>query len=166
LTRNTTTRATDNAPDLPGETAIELLEEQDGLYARLETLAVRQHRLIFGDDPGRLLVLLAERRQLTEGLSRIAERLAPARTKWSAYREGLTTAQQDLADRLLSQTQGRLRRLMEGDTEDARLLSLQTSRAGEGLREHFSRSQAIQAYQGRGAAVGSRFDRPGEESET
>lgn len=128
------------------EFTMALLREQDLLYSRLECLAERQHELIGGDSPEQLLSVLAQRAEVSQGLARIAEKLAPSRANWAAHRNRFDEAQRIEADRLLSLTQGRLSRLMAGDERDVRLLSVRAGRVGEELRASFRYGRAVEAY--------------------
>jgi hypothetical protein len=128
------------------EFTMALLREQDVLYSRLERLAERQHGLIGGDSPEQLLSVLTERAEVSRGLARIAEKLAPSRANWAAHRNRFNDAQRIEADRLLSMTRGRLSRLMAGDERDVRLLSVRAGRVGEELRTSFRHGRAVEAY--------------------
>ena len=125
---------------------LNLLREQSALYARLESFAGRQRALITGDDPARLLLLLADRQRLSSELARIATTLGPVRREWSTYRARLTAAQRQEADQLLSDATVRLRRIIEGDERDARILSVRKEAAAQTLRAVHSTGKAIMAY--------------------
>jgi hypothetical protein len=128
------------------EEALVLLREQDVLYAKLERFAARQRTLVTGDDPGPLLSLLADRQRLSTELAGIARRLEPVRRAWATYRERLTQPQRIEADRLLEDAAQRLRRVIESDEQDARLLSIRKESAGATLRATHAAGFAIDAY--------------------
>ena len=131
-----------------------LLREQAGLYARLETLANRQRSLVTGDEVGPLLMLLADRQKLSESLVQIGHRLAPIRRDWSACRERLEPSQRVEAERLIGEARDRLRRIMQMDEQDARVLAARKETAAKTLQAAHSTSQAAQAYRGPRAAAG------------
>lgn len=113
----------DGAVETPEE-VLGLLREQSALYARLESFAARQRFLVRAEDTSPLLTLLAGRQRLSADLTRLATRLAPVRRSWSAFRERFSSSQRAEADGLISDVTRRLRRLIESDENDARLLSL------------------------------------------
>lgn len=139
--------ATDEYATIPpfGE-SLALLREQDSLYARLEELASRQRLLIRRDDPSPLLTVLADRQRLATQLLQIAERLEPVRRSWPDYRAGLSAAEQQEADCLVGRTQARLRRMLEGDENDARWLAARKQTVSDRLRSIHNTGEAIQAY--------------------
>ncbi len=123
-----------------------LLREQASLYSKLDSLSTRQRSLVTGDDVGPLLTLLADRQRLSERLTRIAERLAPVRRDWGTYRDWLTPAQREEADRLLGESGQRLRRVIECDEHDARVLSGRKEAAARALRTTHATGRAVAAY--------------------
>jgi len=134
-----------------------LLREQASLYSKLDSLSMRQRSLVTGDDVGSLLRLLADRQRLSERLTRIAERLAPARQNWAAYRDWLAPAEREEADRLLGESGQRLRRVIQCDEEDARVLSGRKEAAARALRATHATGRAVAAY-GVEARPAGRFD--------
>ncbi len=140
-------------PDSP-ENVLDLLRRQDSLYTKLESVSSRQRSLITEDDVGPLLTLLMDRRKVSDQLHRLAGRLAPIRREWDGYRDRFTPAQRAEADRLLSQTGQRLRRLIQDDEQNAMVLSGRKQAVAEALRTTHSTSQAILAYR-------APADRPG-----
>ena len=142
------TTAIDNTacpPETPEEILL-LLREQIPLLARLESCASKQRSLITGDDTGSLLSLLADRRKISSKLADIGSRLEPIRREWAVHRERFTPAQRDDADRLLTDIQERLARVMTSDEQDARLLAARKQASAETLRTTHSMGQAISAY--------------------
>ncbi len=132
--------------DYEADEVLRLLREQVALYTRLESFADRQRMLVSGDDPGRLLPLLADRQKLSLELRRVATRLEPVRRNWSGYRARLTPPQRREADHLLNDARARLGRVIEGDERDARILSVRKEAAAQTLRAIHSTGQAITAY--------------------
>ncbi|MGB2986682.1 MAG: flagellar export chaperone FlgN [Phycisphaerae bacterium] len=128
------------------EDVLGLLREQASLYVKLETLAVRQQSLVTAEDAGPLLMLLADRQKLLERLAGLATRLEPVRRRWAAYRERLSNPQRAEADRLWEEVRRRLRRIIESDEQDARVLSARKQSVAKALCTTHSTSQAISAY--------------------
>jgi len=140
-----------------GDNVLELLRLQASLYARLEQFATSQRSLVRDEDAGPLLSLLADRQRLSAELTRVASRLATARGEWPAYRESLSPAERVEADDLLRGASASLRRVIESDEQDARLLSIRKERVKRELRETQTMGHAISAYGSRNApASGSR----------
>ncbi len=123
-----------------------LLRAQHAMYAALESLARRQRSLISGEHTGLLLTALADRQKLSGKLKAIAEKLEPVRRDWAASRECLSPSQRDEADRLVRETQAYLRRVIERDEEDTRLLSVRRQAAARALGAAHATGQAISAY--------------------
>lgn len=140
------------------EDILALLRDQILLYAKLESYASRQRSLITGDDVSSLLSLLANRQRISADLACIASRLEPVRRRWATYRQAFTPRQREEADGLLSEIHEHLRRVIDSDEQDARLLAARKQATAEALRATHSTSQAISAY--RTGSVGSdRLDR-------
>lgn len=118
---NVATAIANEAIEKPEE-ILGLLREQSALYARLESFAARQRSLVRADDTALLLSLLADRQRLAVELTRLATRLAPVRRGWSAFRERFSSTQRTEADGLISDVTQRLRRVIESDEKDARVL--------------------------------------------
>ena len=144
-----TMRSVDDTPGVMPDLAdgvLDLLREQASLYAKLESMATRQRSLVTEDDVGPLLGLLADRQRLSDQLTKLSTRLTPVRREWETYRRCLSPTQQDEADRLLSDAGGRLRRIIESDEQDARVLSGRKQAVATALQATHSTSQALQAY--------------------
>ena len=115
------------------------------------------------DDTRPLLALLADRQKLSTELTRIAGRLAPVRRDWAAFRDSLSPPQKTEADGLVEEAAQRLRRLIESDERDARLLSIRKRVTGDALRATHATGQAMSAYRMRseraagGGATGRGF---------
>jgi hypothetical protein len=125
---------------------LELLRVQARLYARLESFASRQRTLVTGDDVGPLLSLLADRQRLSEQMAHLGEALKPIRRDWQAYREALAPPDRSEADRLLGETEERLKRMIESDEHDARVLSVRKQAVARTLRATHASGQAVSAY--------------------
>ena len=129
-----------------GNEGLDLLRAQAALYERLERLAVRQRSFIDHEDAGMLLRLLADRQTLSQTLLDVATQLEPIRREWRPFRRRLTPSQQEEADALLAETEGRLRRVIEGDEHDARLLAARKESIAVNLRTAVCKSRALDAY--------------------
>ena len=144
-----TTTAHATATELPWRRTADvlgLLRHQAALFARIEQFASRQRSLVRADDVGPLLSLLADRQRLSAELNGIAARLAPVRADWATFRGTLTDLQRAEADDLLRDTSRRLRRVIEGDEGDARLLSVKKQTVAGELRAMHATGQALSAY--------------------
>jgi hypothetical protein len=138
------------------EEILGLLREQSVLYGRLESFAARQRSLVRAEETAPLLSLLADRQRLSVELTRLARRLEPVRRGWSAFRERFTAAQREEADGLISEVTRRLRKVIESDEKDARVLSVRKQSVASSLQATHSVGQAISAYRlPAGAAAGS-----------
>jgi len=126
---------------------LELLRLQAALYAKLESFATRQRTLVTGDDVSPLLALLADRQRLSEQMAKLGEVLKPVRRDWQAVRETLAPADRAEAERLLEETEAHLKRMIEGDEHDARVLSVRKEAIARTLRATHTTSQAVSAYQ-------------------
>ncbi len=126
--------------------ALRLLRAEASLYERLEQCSQRQRSLVAEENVGPLLNLLAERRRLADELTRIGEALAPIKRGWSAFRARLSPDQQREAKALIESSRASLRRLIERDEEDARILMARKQAAARALRETQASSAALSAY--------------------
>jgi hypothetical protein len=132
-------------PETPEE-VLALLRAEIPLYEKLESYASRQRSCITKDDTGLLLSLLADRQKISTELARLTARLEPVRRNWSCCRERFAPAQRDEADRLLTEIHGHLKRVMESDEEDARLLVARKKAAADVLQATHSTGRAVSAY--------------------
>ncbi len=136
---------------------MELLRNQSRLFERLEGFADRQRSLVAEDDPRPLLALLADRQKLAKELTQIAVQLSAIRKNWATFREGLATNEKAEADGLVDEATRRLRRVIEGDERDSRLLQVKKRITSDALRATRATSEAITAYRlpisGRNEAV-------------
>jgi len=123
-----------------------LLREQAVLYGRLEAYSRRQRQLVSEDDVGPLLTLLAERQKLSQELTMIASRLAPARHEWSVFRKRLTPEQQKEADTLIEAAGVGLRKVIAEDEQDARVLSGRRQVVAGTLQSAHTTGAALSAY--------------------
>lgn len=137
---------TNDTPGSASADVLALLREQCSLYEQLESLARRQHGLVTKEDVSELLSLLAKRQKLSERLHGVATKLAPTRRDWVAFRETLSAAERIEADRLLGDAENRLRRVIEADEQDARVLSGRKQAVAASLRATHVTDGALSAY--------------------
>ena len=150
-------RATIDPDDRDVATAISLLREEAGLYDNLEELARRQRDYVAADDATRLLTVLVDRRKLSDDLQRIGQHLSPVRRSWEAYRKRLSESQRSEVEGLIGKTANCLKRIMERDEEDVRVLSARKEMVAVGLRATHVSGEALAAY----GAPGMDRSRPG-----
>ncbi len=127
-----------------------MLREQAALYGRLEAFAGKQRALVTQEDTAPLLSLLGSRQRLSVDLQRLATRLEPVRRAWGRFRERFTPDQRREADALLTDIRVRLKRVMERDAEDARVLSGRKQSISGALNATRAAGQAMSAYRASG----------------
>jgi len=149
---NVATVVANEAVEKPDE-ILGLLREQSALYARLESFAARQRLLVREEDTAPLLSLLADRQRLSAELTHLATRLSCARRGWATFRERFSTSQRTEADALVSDAAQRLRRVIESDETDARILSVRKHSVAADLHAAHRVGQAIGAYRPPGGAT-------------
>lgn len=123
-----------------------LMRTQAALYERLDALTANQRSLIAADDTSALLEHLSRRKKIVEALSQIAGRLAPVRHDWSAVRRRCSEGEGEEADRLIADVEIRLRRMIQRDEEDVRVLSARKQAVSQTLRAAHTTGQALTAY--------------------
>ncbi len=138
-------------PDAPTVVAeisevLSLMRTQATLYERLDTLTANQRSLIAADDTSTLLAHLSQRKKVVDALSQIAGRLAPVRHDWPAVRRRFSEGEGAEADRLIADVEKRLRRMIQRDEEDVRVLSARKQAVSQTLRAAHATGQALTAY--------------------
>lgn len=123
-----------------------MLRKQASLYTRLEDYARKQRHLVAGEDAAPLLAVLAERQRLSSELAELGSSLAPVRGRWEKFRGELSAADRGEADRLVAETAACLRRVIESDEQDARLLSARRSLTARQLQTTHAGGSAMAAY--------------------
>ena len=101
---------------------------------------------------------MAERQKLVVELADVGRQLAPARREWATLRQNLCDADREEADGLLEQSRQCLSRILEGDEEDARCLSLRKQVIRRDLQNSRSAGAAVGAYRTGMALAGRRLD--------
>lgn len=141
-----------------GAELLDNLRMQVGLYEALETLSQKQRELVSHQDTAPLLSLLATRQRLTNKLHELGERINPARRQWDDVKSSLGEAQKSEAETLLEKVRGHLRRLIEQDESDARMLSARRQTVGNALGAVRQNRSAIGAYRKEAGSGATRLD--------
>ena len=131
-----------------GPRLMDLFGRQLGLYRRLEQLADVQRKVIEIDDTRPLLQLLSERQKLTTALAELNAEITPYRERWSEVRQTLSAADGAALDGLVRETGDRLRRILENDAADTRLLAAKKNRMAQSLGELETGRRTLSAYGG------------------
>lgn len=140
------------------EEVLGLLDKQVTLYGELETLADKQSQLLGEDDATPLLKVLACRQRLTVALQDLAQRMAPFRAEWQRVKEAMNARQRESAESMVLQVNERLRRLIERDERDVRMLAARRRTVGAALDQLKCGQSTVQAYGQPVAAGHSNFD--------
>lgn len=144
--------------DRPEERIAMLLTEQRDLYRQLSRLADQQRGLITGDDPERLLAVLAERQRLIERLTAIGRELKPLQANWRHLRENLTAQQVDRIDALVNEVNALLSEILKRDEADTALLSARKSETSQAIGTVQAGRRAGSAYAAAGTGQNSGID--------
>jgi len=123
-----------------------LLKRQRDLYVQLGRLAEGQRSMITGDEPERLLGILAERQQLIDQLEAVGRRLKPYQANWRQIRGSLASEQAGEVDALVSEVNALLSGILKNDEADAQLLSIRKSQTAQAAGEIKAARQAGSAY--------------------
>jgi hypothetical protein len=134
------------------ERVIALLREQRDLYRQLSMLADQQRGSITGNNPERLLGVLAERQRLVDRLSATGRELKPYQARWRELRESLSDRQAHEVDALVSEVNALLSEILRKDEADTALLSARKSETGRAIGTIQAGRQAGAAY---GASAGA-----------
>lgn len=102
--------------------AITLLEEQRGVFERLEELARSQGELIEQDRTEELLALMGERQELIERAGAIAGELQPMRAGWDAIAGDASDAERAAVAGLARAVDALIGRIVEADRRDEQRL--------------------------------------------
>ena len=137
---------------------VEVASEQRDLCRRLSGFAQTQRALITGDEPQRLLELLAERQQLLDRLMTVGERLRPLQKQWVEVRTALSDSQVRQAEELIGEVNRLLAGILQIDDADAQLLSARKSMTARALKQVGRGRQAGAAYESSVTATPVRVD--------
>lgn len=113
---------------------VALLTGQRDMYAELLALGRSQRALITGNEPERLLALLAQRQQLIDRLEMLAARLKPYQQDWSGWRSAMSDERGEQVDRLVTEVNALLGQILAMDTEDSQLLAARKSATGDEMQ--------------------------------
>jgi hypothetical protein len=130
----------------------ELLGKQVDLYGRIERLSLAQRGCIEGEDTRPLLGLLSDRQRLTVALTDLNAELAPYRARWDQVKATLLDGERSEIERLFAQVRECLRRILDGDESDVRLLAAKRDSTAGRLRGLDAARQTLTAY-GKGASA-------------
>ena len=147
----------------PIEDVLTLLRQQAELLGKLESLADRQRALVTRDDVGPLLAVLSNRQKLTQELEQVGHVLAPVKANWAVYCGRSEPRLMAEAQALLADNGAKLRRIIDRDDEDVRMLTTRKKAVATQMRATHSTGQAIHAYRAPVAASG-RLDLVDEEA--
>lgn len=130
----------------PGERVAVLLREQRDLYRQLSRLADQQRGMITGDDPERLLAVLAERQRLVDRLTGLGRELKPLQANWRQLREHLSAEQAGSIDALVTEVNALLSEILRKDEADTALLSARKCETGRAIDNVQAGRRAGTAY--------------------
>lgn len=128
------------------EAVVSLLRRQVALYERLEQFAERQRLFVSREDTQQLLSLLGERQRISTELAEISGRLEPVRRDWSSFRERMDAGAREEAERLWHESKTLLKRVLDRDEEDARVLAARKELVGRSLQSTRGAADALGAY--------------------
>ena len=154
MTDNTTHRSQANARDV--ERVDSLLEEQEQLFAQLDSLGEQQTRLVEDDDAEGLLTLLAERQRLIDSIAANNEILSPYRARWGAFLGELADPERDRLRRRVDIVAELAGRIAVRDESHRQLLELRRTRVATELTKVGRARGAVAAY-GQAAGATPRF---------
>ncbi len=146
---------------LSADAFTKLLDDQLGLYERLARLVDKQRELVAGEDPTPLLALLAERQQLTERLSAVAERIGPLPERWERFGAELPPERRSHCAKVLGRIQKHLRDIIAADGRDVRRLEVRKKKVARELGGISTHGAMLSAY-GKRAPVAANIDRTDE----
>jgi len=138
----------------PGRAVMDLLGRQLGLFRQLEQLADAQHKAIEVDDTRPLMELLSRRAKLTSALTRLNAELAPYRRCWDDTRKTLVPEDRRTLDEMLEEAGTRLRRILDRDEADGRLLAAKKAGMVQSMDELDTARRTLSAYGDTAAAAG------------
>lgn len=146
------------AADFDADALLALLEEQLDLYKQLGSLAGNQRSLITGDEPERLLEVLAQRQGLLDRLENVASRLRPYQERWRELRPGMNEVEGQRVDGLLAEINRRLAEILVKDKADADLLAARKSSTAKAMANQRQVRQVGAAYAAQAGTAGPRVE--------
>jgi hypothetical protein len=130
-----------------------LLKEQCDLCRQISSFAQTQRSLITGDEPERLLALMAQRQTVLDRLTQVGQQLKPIQRNWMTFRGELPAAQAREADDLIREVNRLLAGILQMDEADARLLSARKDSTAQQLQQVGRGRMAGAAYAASGASA-------------
>jgi len=153
-----------DAPDGPDRwrTRLErIIEEQRGLYERLDALSVRQSSLIREENTDALLGVLGERQAVIDRLSALAEEFEPFKRQWRELMAQLDESSRDAFNRRIDALAERVSAIAQRDERDREALDERRSRITGELQGLSKGRGAVAAYSRGGTAQPRYQDREG-----
>ncbi len=132
---------------------MDLLKRQLALYQRIEQLADAQRKAIEVDDTRPLLKLLSQRQKLTTTLTNLDAELAPYREHWNEIKEALPPTERRGLDEMVEEAGERLRRILDRDEADGRLLAAKKNHMAHSMSELETARRTLVAYGGTAGAA-------------
>ncbi len=136
-----------------GQRVIDLLGRQLVLYRRIEQLADAQRKAIEVDDTRPLMRLLSQRQKLTTALTKLDAELTPYRERWDGIKEALPPAERRGLDEMVKEAGERLRRILDQDEADGRLLAAKKNHMTHSMSELETARRTLVAYGGTAGAA-------------
>jgi len=123
-----------------------LLTRQRDLCVQLAKLAESQRSLITGDEPERLLEVLAKRQGLLDEVTAVSQQIRPYQQNWPEVRSKIPEETSREVDQLIKEVHDHLSNILAEDREDAQLLSARKSSTSQALGKIKTHQQAGAAY--------------------
>ncbi len=140
-----------------GNRLIELLGQQRVLYRQLQELSGRQSDLIDGNDPEKLLRVLASRHRLIDQLRTIDKELDPIRVQWQEVSGYLPAEKLAQTQQLVDGVQKILGDILARDARDSQALEKQRGSVTQNIRGAVQGKKMNQAYSQPAHRDGSRY---------
>lgn len=138
-----------------------IIEEQRGLYERLDGLSARQSSLIREDDTDALLGVLGERQAIIDRLGALTEEFAPFRAQWRELMGQLDERSRDAFNRQIDELAARINAIAQRDERDREALDERRGRVTGELQGLSKGRGAVAAYGRPGASQPRYQDREG-----
>ena len=133
------------------EPILAALDEQVGCYRTLAKLADAQHECVQQSQTEKLLEILSRRQEVLDRIADFERMIAPAKRRWTEYRERLTPGLREKADALLAETRRLLEQITSSDRDDALVLQQRKLDLGKQINQaaaarSVNRTYAAAAY--------------------
>jgi len=137
---------------------IGMLTEQRDLYVQLKSHAQNQREMITGDEPERLLSVLAERQRILDRLMSLSEEIRPYQECWDRVRQTMTADQNRHVTRLVREVNTILSEILQQDEKDTQLLASRKSTIAREVGAVRTGRQVGAAYQLAGSTAPARTE--------